>query len=119
MTPDEVHGCRRSGRAAGCKEAFFSLATGPKLSSPKCATTLATVRPSHDAFLPGRDVRARLKETGLLPHANPGLMGGAICRAARAVQSEHGLDARESVSDRLTGPGMPHDNAPDKAPRFG
>jgi FO synthase len=56
-----------------------------------------------------------LNETGLLPHANPGLMGRADLEALRDVSPSMGL-MLESTSERLMLPGMAHSNAPDKPP---
>jgi FO synthase len=54
-----------------------------------------------------------LSETGLLPHANPGLMGRRDLEALRRFSPSMGL-MLESTSDRLLSPGMAHHNAPDK-----
>src|SRR3546814_2385499 len=47
------------------------------------------------------------RETGLLPHANPGAMTGAEIAALRAVSVSQGI-MLESASDRLCAPGGPH-----------
>jgi FO synthase len=59
--------------------------------------------------------RAIASETGLLPHANPGLMSDRDLAALRPWNVSVGL-MLETVSDRLTGPGGPHASAPDKRP---
>jgi FO synthase len=56
-----------------------------------------------------------LEETGLLPHANPGVMGKADLQRLKEVNASMGL-MLESVSERLLLPGGAHDNAPDKRP---
>src|SRR5438445_5351254 len=56
-----------------------------------------------------------LKETGLLPHANPGVMGERDLAALREVNVSMGI-MLETVSERLGGPGLAHDRAPDKVP---
>jgi FO synthase len=56
-----------------------------------------------------------LDETGLLPHANPGLMGRKDLERLRESNASMGL-MLETTSARLLGPGMAHDRAPDKPP---
>jgi FO synthase len=59
--------------------------------------------------------RMVMEETGLLPHPNAGIMGRRELEELRAVSPSQGL-MLESVSDRLCGPGGPHELAPDKRP---
>jgi FO synthase len=56
-----------------------------------------------------------LEETGLLPHANPGLMGARDLAALREVNVSMGI-MLEATSERLLAPGAAHDRAPDKVP---
>jgi FO synthase len=56
-----------------------------------------------------------VNESGLLPHANPGLMGRRDLETLRQFNPSMGL-MLESTSQRLTLAGMAHDNAPDKPP---
>ena len=56
-----------------------------------------------------------LKESTLLPHANPGLMGERDLAALREVNVSMGI-MLETLSERLLGRGHAHDNAPDKVP---
>jgi FO synthase len=56
-----------------------------------------------------------LARSPLLPHANPGVMGERDLAALREVNVSMGL-MLETVSERLLGPGLAHDNAPDKVP---
>ena len=56
-----------------------------------------------------------LKETGLLPHVNPGVMTARDIAALRAVSVSQGL-MLESVSRRLAERGGPHFGSPDKQP---
>ncbi|MBI2014387.1 MAG: 7,8-didemethyl-8-hydroxy-5-deazariboflavin synthase CofG, partial [Candidatus Rokubacteria bacterium] len=51
----------------------------------------------------------------LLPHVNPGLMAERDLAELREVSVSMGL-MLETVSERLLGPGLAHDNAPDKVP---
>jgi FO synthase len=56
-----------------------------------------------------------LDHTPLLPHANPGVMGPKDLARLREVSPSMGI-MLETTSRRLLGPGMAHDNAPDKDP---
>jgi FO synthase len=105
----------RAGERLGAKEALFSLGDKPE-----------AVFAEHRAFLRRRGHRTTLgylrevselvvRETGLLPHANPGLMAERDLAALREVNVSMGI-MLESVSERLLGPGGAHDRAPDKVP---
>lgn len=54
-------------------------------------------------------------ETRLFPHANPGIMSQADIARLRPTNVSMGM-MLENISDRLTEPGMPHHNCPDKVP---
>jgi 2-iminoacetate synthase ThiH len=56
-----------------------------------------------------------LRETGLLPHINAGVMGRRHVAALKQVSASQGL-MLESVSERLMEPGAPHFDCPDKRP---
>ena len=56
-----------------------------------------------------------LKETGLLPHVNPGVMTREEIASLREVSASMGI-MLESSSDRLCEPGGVHYGSPDKAP---
>jgi 7,8-didemethyl-8-hydroxy-5-deazariboflavin synthase CofG subunit len=115
MMPDEVIAVAEAGSRLGCKEALFSLGDRPEAIFPEMRETLA--RLGHRttlSYLAEMSERV-LNETGLLPHANPGLMGRKDLKTLRRFNPSMGL-MLESASDRLTLPGMAHDNAPDKPP---
>ena len=56
-----------------------------------------------------------LKETGLLPHANPGVLTRDQLLELRMVTASQGI-MLETVADRLSERGMPHYGSPDKLP---
>ena len=56
-----------------------------------------------------------LRETGLLPHVNPGVMTSDEITALRAVSVSQGI-MLETASERLAERGGPHFGSPDKAP---
>jgi FO synthase len=115
MTPDEVMAVAKAGQRLGCKEALFSLGDRPEAIFPEMRETLAALGHrttlSYLAEMCGRV----LNETGLLPHANPGLMGRKDLETLRRFNPSMGL-MLETTSDRLLLRGFAHDNAPDKPP---
>ena len=115
MTPDEVIGVAEAGARLGCKEALFSLGDRPEAIFPEMRETLARLGHRTTLSYLARMCERVLNETGLLPHANPGLMGRKDLEALRRFNPSMGL-MLETTSERLALPGMAHDNAPDKPP---
>jgi FO synthase len=116
MEIDEVVALCSEGEKVGVKEALFSLGDRPEaaftehrnwLDAHGHRTTLGYLRETCAAVV---------DRTSLLPHANPGLMGGPNLRALREVNASMGL-MLESTSERLLQRGAAHDRAPDKVPR--
>ena len=106
---------RKGGARLGCKEALFTLGEKPELryraarewlAEHGYATTLEYLRDAAEAVF---------KETGLLPHLNPGNMTPEEIEMLRPVSPSMGI-MLESASERLTEKGMPHYGSPDKVP---
>jgi FO synthase len=116
MTPDQVLALAHAGARLGAKEALFSLGDKPEALFPEHRAFLR--RMGHRTTLGYlRAVSERvLEETGLLPHANPGLMTDRDLAALREVNVSMGI-MLESTSERLLAPGAAHDRAPDKVPQ--
>jgi len=115
MMPDEVLAVAEAGAQLGCKEALFSLGDRPEAIFPEMRETLAHLGHRTTLSYLAEMCERVLSETGLLPHANPGLMGRRDLERLRQFNPSMGL-MLESTSERLTRPGMAHDNAPDKPP---
>ena len=115
LTPDDVLKIARQGAAAGCKEVLFTLGDKPELRYAKAREVLAEF--GFDSTLAYLEHVAGLvlKETGLLPHLNPGLLGLEDYARLRKVAPSMGI-MLESASARLCEPGMPHYGSPDKLP---
>jgi FO synthase len=115
MTPEQVLALAQAGARLGAKEALFSLGDKPEALFPEHRAFLR--RMGHRTTLGYlRAVSERvLEETGLLPHANPGLMTERDLAALREVNVSMGI-MLESTSTRLLAPGAAHDRAPDKVP---
>jgi FO synthase len=115
LSPDAVLAIARAGAAAGCREALFTLGDKPELRYRAARDALA--RLGYDSTLAYLEAMAALvlRETGLLPHLNAGVMGAGEIARLRAVSVSQGL-MLESASERLTRRGGPHFGSPDKAP---
>ena len=115
MTPDEVVALATAGGRVGAKEALFSLGDKPEA---RFATHREFLRRHGHRTTLGylRAICAlTLRESPLLPHVNPGVMTERDLVALREVNVSMGL-MLETVSERLLGAGLAHDNAPDKVP---
>jgi len=115
LSRDEVVAIARAGAAAGCKEALFTLGDKPELRYDAARKALQAL--GHDTTIGYLAEVARLvfDETGLLPHANPGVLTAADIAALRVVSVSQGL-MLESSSERLCERGGPHFGSPDKRP---
>ena len=115
LSPDEVLAIARAGAAAGCTEALFTLGDKPELR-------YSAARDALDALGHGTTIdylqamcALVLRETGLLPHANPGIMSRSEMAGLRTVSASQGI-MLESLSARLCEPGGVHYGSPDKRP---
>jgi len=115
MTPEDVLAVAEAGGRLGCKEALFSLGDRPEALFTEMREQLQAFGYKTTLSYLGEVTRRVLDETGLLPHSNPGLMARADLETLRRSNPSLGL-MLETISQRLGGPGMAHDNAPDKAP---
>jgi len=112
---DEVLAIARAGARAGCKEALFTLGDKPELRYRAARDELAAL--GHATTLDYLAAMAELvwRETGLLPHLNPGVMTPDDLARLRAVSVSQGI-MLESAAERLGRRGGPHFGSPDKLP---
>ncbi|MGE5273866.1 MAG: 5-amino-6-(D-ribitylamino)uracil--L-tyrosine 4-hydroxyphenyl transferase CofH [Verrucomicrobiota bacterium] len=115
LTPDEVLEIARAGAAAGCTEALFTLGDKPERRYRVAAEELAALGCETTIEYLARMCELVLEETGLLPHANPGVMSADELARMREVTVSQGL-MLETVADRLSERGGPHFGSPDKLP---
>ena len=115
LDADQVLAIARAGAKTGCKEALFTLGDKPELRYRAARDGLAGL--GHDTTLSYLAEMAALvlKETGLLPHLNPGVMSREETERLRAVAVSQGI-MLESAAERLSARGGPHFGSPDKAP---
>ena len=116
MTPDEVLAVARAGRDAGCKEALFSLGDKPELRYPEYRDWLAQRGFRSTIEYLRAMCQLVFEETGLLPHANPGVLSREEMEQLRPVNASMGM-MLESASARLLAPGEAHHRCPDKVPK--
>ena len=115
LTPDEVLAIARAGEAAGCTEALFTLGDKPELRYGAAREALAALGYATTIKYLVAMCALVLRETTLLPHANPGVMTRDEIAALRAVTASQGI-MLESTSERLCEKGGVHYGSPDKAP---
>ncbi len=115
MTPDEVLAVAEAGRRAGCKEALFSLGDQPEVVFPEAKAFLRKQGFERTLEYLAAMSQLVLDETGLLPHANPGVMNVEDLERLRESNVSLGL-MLESTSARIRRQQGPHWKAPDKVP---
>jgi 7,8-didemethyl-8-hydroxy-5-deazariboflavin synthase CofG subunit len=115
MAPDEVLALAERARQAGCKEALFSLGDQPERIFPEAREFLRAQGYTRTLDYLAAMCELVLDKTGLLPHANPGVMDRAALARLKDSNASVGL-MLENVSPRLMRDGLPHANAPDKVP---
>ncbi len=115
MTPEEVLQVAKAGEKVGCREALFSLGDKPELAFREMRATLHRLGYKSTLHYLEAMCELVLRETLLLPHANPGLMSVEWVRRLGAVCPSLGLMV-ETTGRALLRPGAAHDRAPDKVP---
>ncbi len=115
LSLDEVLRIAEAGRAAGCKEALFTLGDKPELRYGAAREALAALNCETTFDYLERCADAVFQETGLLPHLNAGVMDEETAAKLRRVSVSQGL-MLESLSQPLCEKGGPHYGSPDKAP---
>ena len=73
LSIDEVLAIARAGRAAGCKEALFTLGDKPELRYRSAAEELARLGHATTISYLAQTARAVLAEAELLPHPTPAI----------------------------------------------
>lgn len=116
MSPEQVLTVVRQGQALGCKEALLTLGDRPEERWPEARAWL-----DEHGFASTIDYVAHVAglitaETGMLVHANPGVMHPDELATLRPVSPSMGM-MLETTSRRLyEEPGQVHFGSPDKDP---
>ena len=114
MTPDEVLSVAQRGEKLGCTEALFSLGDRPEALFPEMRETLRKLGYRSTLHYLQAMCELVLRETRLLPHANPGLLSANWIERLRESNPSLGL-MLESTSVNLVA-AHPLGRTPDKAP---
>ena len=115
MTVDEVLEIAHHGAAMGCKEALFTLGEKPELRYRAAREALAELGFETTLDYLAHVAEIVYRETGLLPHLNPGTMTPEELARLRPLSPSMGI-MLESAAERLCEKGMPHHGSPDKVP---
>ncbi|MBW8755803.1 MAG: 7,8-didemethyl-8-hydroxy-5-deazariboflavin synthase CofG, partial [Sphingomonadales bacterium] len=115
LTEEEVLDIARAGAAEGCKEALFTLGDAPERRYAAARDWLAERGFSRTIDYVRHCAELVLKETGLLPHVNAGVLDEDDYRMLRPFAASCGL-MLESTSERLLEKGGAHHGSPDKVP---
>ncbi len=116
LSPDEVLDICRTGAAAGCKEALFTLGDRPELRWDVAGAWLDEA--GYDStldYVRAMSIRV-LEETGLLPHLNPGVMDWQEMARLKPVSPSMGMMLETTATRLFTEPGGAHFGSPDKDP---
>jgi 7,8-didemethyl-8-hydroxy-5-deazariboflavin synthase CofG subunit len=116
MTPDEVLAVAQQGEKMGCTEALFSLGDRPEALFPEMRETLRKLGYRSTLHYLEAMCELVLRETRLLPHANPGLLSANWIERLSKSNPSLGL-MLESTSTRLSF-AHPAGTTPDKAPNL-
>jgi FO synthase len=116
LSLDEVVEIAVNGAQAGCQEVLFTLGDKPELRYSIARKALAEL--GFDSTIDYLHMAAErvVKETGLLPHLNPGVLNDVEYAKLRHVSASMGI-MLETVSNRLCQPGGPHFGSSDKHPK--
>jgi len=118
MPPEDILALALEGAEMGCKEALFTLGDRPESRWSVAAEWLAehgyesTLDYVHEM---GEMV---LRETGLLPHFNPGVMSWLELQRLRPTSPSMGMMLETTSSKLWSEPGQPHFGSPDKDPQL-
>jgi FO synthase len=117
MSEDEIVSLARAAAQAGCLEALFTLGDKPerryKVAREELRELGFETTVEYLAHVAGRV----LAETGMIPHANPGVLDRAEMAQLRQVSGSMGL-MLEQATTRLLGRGEAHWASPDKRPEL-
>ena len=115
LSPEQVLDIARRGASGQCKEALFTLGEKPELRWPQARAELDEMGFASTIDYLEHCAGLVLRETGLLPHVNPGLMTAEEIARLRKVSVSMGI-MLENASPRLFQRGGVHFGSPDKDP---
>ena len=91
LSPEQVLEIARAAQAEGCQEALFTLGDKPELRYKAAREALSDLGCKSTLEYVEKMAKLVLRETDLLPHLNPGVLGLEDYRRLRAVSPSMGL----------------------------
>ena len=116
MDAEDILQIARKGAELGCKEALFTLGDRPEDRWPAARAWLDMRGYSSTLDYVGAMADLVLRETGLVPHLNPGVMSWAEKQRLRPVAGSMGMMLETTATRLWSEPGGAHFGSPDKDP---
>lgn len=116
MSPEQVLGVVRQGQALGCKEVLLTLGDRPEDRWPEARAWLDEHGFASTLEYVAHIARLVTAETGLLAHANPGVMSAEELRMLRPTAPSMGMMLETTSRPLFEKPGQVHYGSPDKDP---
>lgn len=116
MSPEQVLAVVRQGQTMGCKEVLLTLGDRPEERWPEARAWLDEHGFASTLDYVAHVARLVTAETGLLAHANPGVMSAEELRMLRPVAPSMGMMLETTSRALYEQPGQVHYGSPDKDP---
>jgi 7,8-didemethyl-8-hydroxy-5-deazariboflavin synthase CofH subunit/7,8-didemethyl-8-hydroxy-5-deazariboflavin synthase CofG subunit len=116
MSMDEILAVARAGARAGATECLFTFGDRPEAAHASAREALKALGYESTVEYCVAACETVMRETGLLPHVNAGVLTRDELRMLRAVSASQGL-MLETTSERLLEPGQAHAGCETKRPK--
>ncbi|MDJ1114662.1 7,8-didemethyl-8-hydroxy-5-deazariboflavin synthase CofG [Microbacterium dauci] len=116
LSDEQILRVARAGHAQGCKEALLTLGDRPEARWPEARAWLDEHGFASTIDYVAHAARLVTAETGLLAHANPGVMTPAELATLRPVAPSMGMMLETTSRALFETPGAAHYGSPDKDP---
>ncbi|MGB4777418.1 7,8-didemethyl-8-hydroxy-5-deazariboflavin synthase CofG, partial [Microbacterium sp.] len=116
LDDDQILRLARAGREQGCKEALLTLGDRPETRWPEARAWLDAHGFASTVDYVAHAARLITAETGLLAHANPGVMTPGELALLRTVAPSAGMMLETTSRELFTRRGAAHFGSPDKDP---
>lgn len=116
LSDEQILRIARAGRELGCREALLTLGDRPEERWPQARQWLDEHGFASTLDYVARAARLITEHTGLLAHANPGVMSADELGMLREVAPSMGMMLETTSRDLFERPGGVHYGSPDKDP---
>ncbi|WP_392508835.1 7,8-didemethyl-8-hydroxy-5-deazariboflavin synthase CofG [Naumannella halotolerans] len=116
MSPDQVLSVVAQGQAMGCKEVLLTLGDNPEDRWPQARQWLDEHGHASTIDYVAATAAMIIERTGLLPHANPGVITAEGFARLRPVAPSMGMMLETTSRQLFETPGQVHHGSPDKDP---